>query len=115
MNKLRILLANEPRSYREAIAGVLGNLYPQAEVVTVAPEALDSELKSRAPQLVIRSHIITPAVQSGTLAWVKLYPEHEALAESNVGGRHSTIRDIELADCLSAVDQTESLTKANDP
>ncbi|MDQ3304224.1 MAG: hypothetical protein M3518_12860 [Actinomycetota bacterium] len=114
MNKLRILLANEPRSYREAITGVLGSLYSQAEVVTVAPEALDSELKSRAPQLVIRSHI-TPAVQSGTLAWVKLYPEHEALAEINVGGRHSTIRDIELTDCLSAVDQTESLTKANDP
>ena len=42
---LRILLANEPRSYREAIAGAFRVLKPTAEVFVVDPTMLDAEVE----------------------------------------------------------------------
>ena len=41
---LRILVGNEPRSYREAISGAIECMRPDAEVLTVEPEELDLEV-----------------------------------------------------------------------
>ena len=110
MTGLRILLANEPRSYRETLAAAIRILKPNIEVFVVDPDELDSEVERLGPQLVICSRT-TPTVEMQSLAWVELYPEYSSESVVSVGGERSTISWIELADLLRVIDRTESLTK----
>ncbi len=110
MDDLRILLANEPRAYREVMAGAVQQLRPQHEVVAVAPDDLDAEVLRLDPQLVLCSHL-TPAVQAHPLTWVMLYPGGETRAEISIGGEHTTVGDLEFNSLLSIIDQTEHLAQ----
>ncbi len=112
MHKLRVMVANEPRSYREAIATTFQLLRPDVEVAIAEPEAIDAETARLTPHLAICSRL-TASVKTAVLAWIELYPEHESIARICVGGEHSTIVGIELADLLSIVDRAESLAKAS--
>jgi hypothetical protein len=49
MDQLRVLLANELRSYREVIALALRELRPGVEVIDVEPKELDAEAKRFSP------------------------------------------------------------------
>ena len=51
----RVLMANEPRAYREGIAAVIGQLRPVVEVETVEPDALDDSIERFSPDMVICS------------------------------------------------------------
>ena len=108
MGGLRILLANEPRSYRETLAAVLQTMRPATEVRTAEPNALGHELESFAPQLVVCSNL-TPAVEADTISWIELYYDHGPLSTVSVGGNRSITEGIELPDLLSIVDRTEFL------
>ena len=110
MADLRILLANEPRSYRETLAAAIRILKPNIEVFVVDPDELDSEVERLGPQLVICSRT-TPTVEMQSLAWVELYPEYSSESVVSVGGERSTIAWIELADLLRIIDRVESLAK----
>jgi hypothetical protein len=110
MSGLRILLANELRSYREALAAAFRILKPNTEVFTIEPDKLDSEVERLSLHLVICSRA-TPTVKTQSLAWVELYPEHGSVSVVSVGGERSTIAWIELADLLRVIDRTESLAK----
>ena len=48
----RVLMTNEPRTYREGIAAVIGQLRPTVEVETVEPSALDYSIKRFSPDIV---------------------------------------------------------------
>jgi hypothetical protein len=98
------LLANEPRTYRVALAEALRALRPAVELVVLEPEALDAEVKRLTPQLVVCSRL-TRAVRDIALAWIELYPEEENLARMSVGGQYWTIEEVELAHLLSIVDR----------
>lgn len=106
-SKPRILLANEPRSYRQAIAHVLRALRPCVEVEETEQAALDRELRRGVPQLVICSRA-TPAVQGIAPAWVELYTDNGPLSSVAIGKERSTVPEIELADILLIVDQVLS-------
>ena len=108
MDDMRILLANEPRAYREVMAAVFQQLLPQHQVLTVAPDDLDAEVVRLDPQLVLCSSL-TPAVQAHPLVWVMLYPGGETRAEISIGGEHTTVGDLEFNSLLSIIDQTECL------
>ena len=110
MDGLRILLANDPRAYRETLAAALQALRPDTEVRTTKLKALLHELESFAPQLVICSNL-TPAVETNVLAWVELYSGHGPLSTVSIGGRRSVTSGIELPDLLSIVDCTEFLAE----
>ena len=110
-HRMRILVANEPRAYREAIAHAIQALKPGAEVIAVEPAALGFEIKRLTPQLVICSRV-TPAVEEGVPAWIELYPEYESLARLSIGGKRLTVVGIKLEDLLSAVERAEDLGKA---
>ena len=43
----RVLVANEPRSYRQAIAAALQVIRPDMEVLVVEPELLDDEVEEQ--------------------------------------------------------------------
>lgn len=110
MGGLRILLANEPRSYRETMAAALQVLRPDTEVRTIESKVLHRELESFAPQIVVCSNL-TPAIETGALTWVELYPGHGPLSTVSIGGQRSVTDGIELPDLLSIVDRTEALAE----
>ena len=112
MGELRILLTNEPRSYREAIAGTFRALKPNTQVFVAEPEELDAEVERLRPQLVVCSRA-TPTVEVTTLVWVELYPGHGSISTVSICGERSTVVGIELADLLSAIDRAENLAKAS--
>lgn len=112
---LRILVANEPRSYREAIAGALESLRPDAEVLMVEPEDLGAEIGQGMPGMILCSYA-TPAVVNGSLAWVELYPGGGPGARIGVNGlRLTAAGDLGLEDLLWIADRAESLAHRDGP
>jgi hypothetical protein len=95
---VRILVGNEPRSYRE--------------VIIVAPEDLDGAVVQRRPrpQLVLCSRL-TEVVETRGLAWVLLYPHGEAHVVISIAGRRQTAPDLDLDGLLCLIDQTELLAR----
>ncbi len=75
---MRILLANEPRSYREAFADAFRALRPHVEVITVEPEAIEEEVLRLRPDVVVCSRT-TPAIRTAASSWMEVLVENEAL------------------------------------
>lgn len=108
----RVLMANEPRAYREGIAAVIGQLRPGVEIETVEPEALDTSIERFSPDMVICSKA-TAALKGGVRVWVELYPDNDASSVANIGGRRMEYAEIQLPDLLSIVDKAEELARTN--
>ena len=106
-SRLCLLVANEPRCYREAIAAAFRMLKPLVEVIAVGPEALDLQVERRVPHLVICSRA-TPTVQDAVRAWIELYPDGGPLSSVSIHGELSTKDGIELPDLLSIFDRAQS-------
>ncbi len=104
---MRILVANEPCTYREVIADAFRELRPHTEVSAVEPDSLEREVERLRPHLVVCSRL-TAAVQS-LLAWVVLYPDGENRALINIAGELVTLVDIEFGHLLSILDDAEQL------
>ena len=104
----RVLMANEPRAYREGIAAVISQLRPEVEIETVEPYALDTSIERFSPDMVICSKA-TDALKGGVRVWVELYPENAALSVASIGGRRMEYAEIQLPDLLSIVDKAAEL------
>jgi hypothetical protein len=104
----RVLMANEPRAYREGIAAVISQLRPEVEIKTVEPNDLDASIERFSPDMVICSKA-TDALKAGVRVWVELYPENAALSVASIGGRRMEYAEIQLPDLLSIVDKAEEL------
>ena len=103
--KALILLANEPRAYRESIALVLGQLRPNVEVITAEPEELEERVLRLAPEMVVFSEA-PGLVRERVPVWVELYPEYGRRSVVGVGEERSTIEEIQLSHLLSVIDET---------
>ena len=101
---LRVLLANEPRAYREAIAAVLGDLRPGFEVRVAEPGDLEDGVFGFGPDVAVCSWV-TGVVEERVPVWVELYPGHAAHALVSERGRRTEFAQIELSDLLSIVDR----------
>ena len=110
MAKTRVLLANEPRSYRETIASALRHLRPNLEVLVAEPEDLDGDLDLHRPDIVICSEI-TAAARDRAPAWIELYPGGESLVVVSIEGRRRTFEDIELQGIVCIVDRAGELVR----
>lgn len=108
----RVLMANEPRAYREGIAAVIGQLRPAVEIETVESEGLDASIERFSPDMVICSKA-TEALKDSVRVWVELYPENGALSVANIGGRRMEYAEIQLPDLLSIVDKAGELAATN--
>ncbi len=108
---MRVLLANEPRSYRETLAAAFRILKPDTEAFVIEPDELDAEVERLGPQLVICSRA-TPTVKARSLAWVELYPEHGSVSVVSVGGKRSAVAEIGLGDLLMVIERTETLRES---
>ncbi len=107
---MRIVLALEPRSYREAIGIAIRGLRPHVEVAIVEPGVLASEVRRLGPELVIcgEPDTVTP---SGRIGWVEYRP-YDGYAELSLDGKRSKLADVHLDDLLSIVDEAEESTRA---
>ena len=104
----RVLMAIEPRAYREGIAAVISQLRPEVEIETEEPNSLDTSIERFSPDMVMCSKA-TDALEGGVRVWVELYPENAALSVASIGGRRMEYAEIQLPDLLSIVDKAEEL------
>ena len=108
---IRVLVALELRSYREAIAKALQYEHPQAQVHPADPEVFDLEMMHLEPHVVICSQT-TPAVRDGALCWVKILIVGEELrAVVSIRGQCKIVSDITLAELGSVVEEAEALVQ----
>lgn len=99
------------RSYREAIAGVVRELRPQAEVSVAEPASLRAEVTRVSPHLVISSQPNT-LDSARTTAWVQVPHEPGLAGEICLGGQRREAYDVDLWDLLAIFDEVENLIHA---
>ena len=99
-----ILLANDPRAYREALTEAIRALRPAIDVHLGDPETLDVVTAMLRPALVICSEV-TETVRALAPAWALLYPDGAPIVETHIHGRDATQADMELAELLALVDE----------
>lgn len=104
MRKMRVLMANEPRSFREVFTSILQTLRPNIEVIEVDPEDLDPEVERLRPDLVVCSRI-SSALEGEAPSWILLYPENEPAGMVYTTGGLSTFNDLDLDRLISIVDR----------
>ena len=95
MGTTSVLLANEPRAYRDTFAVALRVLRPQATVTVTDPETLDEAILQHAPQVVVCSHL-TRVVETQVPTWAVLYPNGATGAVLQIGGQQKTVSEIDL-------------------
>ena len=104
----RVLVATEPRAYREVMAGALQELRPSAEILLVEPDDLEAALTLMRPRLVVSSRSVE-TLRDCPLAWVVVYPNGETTALICVNGRRTTLGDLPFERLLSVVDDAAGL------
>ncbi len=104
----RVVLANEPRSYREVFASVFQALRPHLEVIIIEPEDLYDTVRSMHPQIVVCGRI-TSELKHRIPYWIEVYVEDEKITvESNVRVTPADT-DVGLAGLISLIDEAERL------
>lgn len=109
-NRVRVLMANEPRAYREVIAETLRALRPDIEFTVTEPLALEQKLALLRPHMVICNEA-SETVRGSVPVWVELYTGHGSRSVVSVSGQSTIVEDIQLSDLLSIVDKTERLAQ----
>lgn len=110
---MRIIIANEPRSYRTVLAATIQRLRPDIEVITLEPEDLDDGIIWLTPAVVLCSQL-TPTVRQQAVSWVLLYPGYETRTVVNVVGQHTAGGDMGLDEVLSVIDRTQCFIPATE-
>ena len=105
-----VLIAIEPRSYRQVIGRAIQALRPHVEVVVLDPATLGAGVARLDPDLVFADR---PAASSssGGPAWVEFRPYEEPPARVRLAGRTWELEEVELSDLLSIVDEAEELSR----
>jgi hypothetical protein len=106
-----ILLANEPRSYREVIAGALRQQRPRWPIADVEPEVLPAHLGRCAREFVIASQLSEP-VRQRAFGWVLLYPDFEDRATIGFAGHETTVEGLDFDGLLAVLDRAETVALA---
>ncbi len=112
VNSISVIVANEPRSYREVMAATVSRLRPGIHVYAVEPDHLDTEVARLRPHMVVCSRL-TEALKEHALSWILLYPDGEDTATTNIAGVQTEMRGIGMSELFTAIDQTTVLACAS--
>ena len=104
MSTLRIVVANEPRSYRDALAVAFRCLRTDFEIITAEPADLSAEVARVQPRLVICSRLAS-AVEDQVGAWIVLPADRGAPAVISVDGERRVLAEAHLQDLVAVADQ----------
>ncbi len=99
-----VLLANEPRAYRQALAAAMSARRDGVHVIVVTAEELDAAVLRHHPVLVI-CDAVTPVVETHAPVWVLLYPEGARLVVTSVFGALTYAADLTLEGLAALVDR----------
>ncbi len=102
MHKTTVLVSNEPRSYREAIASALQMLCPHAEIVARGDD-LDAAVAAVRPDMVICNR--ATALARTAHAWIELYPDGARAATIGVSGACNAVPGIDLGALAMLIDR----------
>lgn len=108
---MQVIVAIEPRSYRQVIGETLRVLRPHIEVSVLDPDTLRAGVTRLEPDLVFSNQPDTFA-PTGRPAWVEFLPYEEPPARICVAGQRREMEQVELEDLLSIVDEAEELARA---
>jgi hypothetical protein len=100
-----IVVANEPRAYREALARAFRVRRPDVPVFLAEPGGLDRAVLDRAPAVVVCS-ALSAVVRTRPRTWIVLYPGGEDRAVLSVAGVRRTFVGVELDALLATIDET---------
>lgn len=106
--KFNVLLANQPRAYRETIAEALRAIFPEVGVHTAEPKALDAEVGRIRPDVVICDEA-TEAVRRVAVSWVELYPGYDSRSVVYSGGKCEKVDEMQFTDIISVVEEAARL------
>jgi hypothetical protein len=101
---LRILIAHEPRSYRDVQGAMLRELYPGADIQIAEPARIPAQFDAFAPHLVICSDL-TPTIRDRAFAWVLLYPDDADLAVICIDNQQSVVQGVTMDQLLDVVER----------
>ena len=105
-----VLVAIEPRSYRQVIGKAIRSLRPHVEVIVLEPDTLGAGIRRLDPELVFANRPDTFA-PTGRSAWVEFHPYEQPPARICLAGRRRELEAVELDDLLSVVDEAEELSR----
>ena len=108
---MRILVAVNPRMYREVLALSLHRHRPDAEVLLCPPEVLDRETGRFEPHLLVLGDNdgAAPDGLSGVLYQVEIMLGASMDARISVDGQAREVKDICMEDLLAVVDEAEKM------
>ena len=110
VGNLRVLIANEPRAYRDTISEVLCELRPDLGIASIQPEHLEEAVSLHEPHVVICSKVLQ-IVRDAVPIWVELYPGHSSKSNVSIEGHCTEIEGIQLSELLSIVDRAHELAQ----
>ena len=106
-----VLVAIEPRAYREAIGKAVEMLRPNLSVRIIESGMLDAELSRTNPTLVLCNGTVEPSVD-GVPNWVVFRgDESDSAATVDVDGTQSEVERFDLDDLLRIVDRVVPSTR----
>ena len=106
-----VIVAIEPRSYRQVIGEAIRASRPGVEVGVLDPDTLGAAVGYLEPELVFANRPDTFA-PNGRTARVEFLPYEHPPARICLAGRRRELKEVELADLISIVDETEELARA---
>ena len=114
---VRIMVAVNPRIYREVLALSLHQHRPNAEVLLCPPEVLDQETERFEPHLVVLDDNdgAAPNMLSGILYRVEILRGASMDARISVDGHAREVKDIYTEDLLAVVDEAEKMIPEEEP
>src|ERR671917_1599956 len=111
---MQLVVAIEPRSYRQVIGEAIKALRPHVEVTVLEPGMLGAGVRRLEPELVFADQPDTFGPEggpTGRTAWVEFRPYEEPPARVRLAGRRWELEAVELSDLLSIVDEAEGLSR----
>lgn len=104
---IQVLIANEPRSYREVLGAAVRDLRPEVVVTVVSPDQLDAQIAAMSPHVVVASR--PPEADLDAVSrLVVLYPDGSNQATIDIDGVRSTVADLELDALIALIDATRA-------
>ena len=107
-----VVVAIEPRSYRQVIGEAIRASRPHVEVIVLDPDTLGAGLRRLHPELVFANRPDDAFAPDGRGAWVEFLPYEHPPARVCMAGRRRELEEVELEDLLSIVDEAEELARA---
>jgi hypothetical protein len=107
---MRIIVANDPRAYREVIAAAVSGARPEIELITLESHELDEAIVRLQPDFVVCSQV-SEILETRSAAWVLLYPDGQSLVITSVDGNRTVAADLDFEGLLSAFENVESLRR----